>query len=67
MSSLMRTAAVREENRRSLKAAAIWILIILVTALSWPDHTAGAGSADLAVTVRVLHTATGDGEITPCG
>ena len=66
MGDLMRTAAVREKNRRSLKSA-IWILIIFVTALSWPDRTAGAGSADPAVTVRVLHSSNGNGEISPCG
>ena len=67
MGDLMRTAAVREKNRRSLKVAAMWIMLILVPALSWPDRTAGAGSAVPAGTVRVLHSSNGIGEISPCG
>ncbi len=66
MSDLMHTAAARGKIRSSLKSA-IWILIIFVTALSWPDRTAGAGSADPTEKIRVLHSSNGIGEISPCG
>jgi hypothetical protein len=49
------------------RKTAIGVLVILAAAILLPGHATNADSRISAVTARILHSANGNGEISPCG
>ncbi len=49
------------------RKTAIGVLVVLAAALSWTGHASNADSRIPAVAARILHSANGNGEISPCG